>query len=519
MSMIVDIVDFHDFDNLFVKSEPKYIDIYINSFSSFLFLTTRSFYNSIKSVTEKNLPHIRILAVCDDSQFNSILDFFSSIKNIYIKNISSVSEQQENLITITINKKIIYFFKINYDELKKKYNCNLYDIIFNELISFFSFTYDLMWNMVEKNEILEKHNIFQQDFVDIASHQLRNPILPIIGFSKTLKTKITDSNMLEYVDIIIRNGEKLRNIVNDILDVSRIESNSLRLKKEFFDINEVLSDIIAEYQDISIRETSNIKFIFYDKPGLFIEADKSLISHAFDNLLNNSYHFTKDNKGQEIMVSLSQKNNSSVIITIEDEGPDIQIKDHDQFFAKFFTKTSGGTGLGLFISKKLFGLHGGSIDVENRSPDLGLKFTIQIPLSHQEPFFQAGEIKHDNNKILFIDDFSENLHLIQNKIQNMGYEVDYYDDPYNALEYFIPGKYSLVFLGVDIRGFDGFYLYDELKKRDDDIKGYFMTPNKINKNAIDEFFNKDILNDRFLYKPVLLDSIVKIIKRELSNSL
>ena len=120
MSMIVDIVDFNDFDSLFVKSEPKYIDIYINSFSSFLFLTTRSFYNSIKSVTEKNLPHIRILAVCNDSQFNSILDFFSSIKNIYVKNISSVSEQQENLIMITINKKIIYFFKINYDELKKQ---------------------------------------------------------------------------------------------------------------------------------------------------------------------------------------------------------------------------------------------------------------------------------------------------------------------------------------------------------------------------------------------------------------
>ena len=517
--MIVDIIDFRDFDRLFVKSDPKYLDIYINSFSSFLFLTNSSFYNSLKSITEKNLPHIRILAVCDDSQFNSIIDSFSSIKNVYVKNISSVSEQQENLITITINKKIIYFFKINYDELKKKYNCNLYKFVLDELISFFSFTYDLMWNMVEKNETLEKRSAFQQDFIDIASHQLRNPILPIVGFSKTLKTKITDSNLLEYVDIIIRNGEKLRNIVNDILDVSRIETNSLRLKKEVFDINEVLSSIITEYQDISTRETSDIKFIFYDKPGLFIEADKSLISHAFDNLLNNSYFFTKDNKGQEIMVGISQKNKSSVIITIEDEGPDIQIKDHDQYFAKFFIKTSGGTGLGLFISKKLFELHGGSIYVENRSPDLGLKFTIEIPLSHQDPFFQAGEVNHVNNKILFIDDFSENLYLIQNTIQNMGYEIDYYDDPFNALEYFVPGKYSLVFLGVDIRGLDGFYLYDELKKRDNDIKGYFMTSNKINKDAIDEFFNKDVLRDRFLYKPVLLDSIVKIIKKELSNSL
>ena len=118
--MIVDIIDFHDFDSLFVKSDPKYIDIYINSFSSFLFLTNSSFYSSIKSITEKSLSRIRILTVCNDRQFNSILDSFLSIKNIHIKNISPVSEQQENLITITINKKIIYFFKINFDELKKK---------------------------------------------------------------------------------------------------------------------------------------------------------------------------------------------------------------------------------------------------------------------------------------------------------------------------------------------------------------------------------------------------------------
>jgi two-component system, OmpR family, aerobic respiration control sensor histidine kinase ArcB len=515
--VIVDIIDFHDFDSLFVTSDPKYLDIYINSFSSFLFLTNSSFYNSLKSITEKNLSRIRILAVCDDSQFNSIIDSFSSIKNVYIKNIPSVSEQQENLITITINKKIIYFFKINYDELKKKYNGNLYKFVFDELISFFSFTYDLMWNMIEKNETLEKRSVFQQDFIDIASHQLRNPILPIIGFSKTLKTKITDSNMLEYVDIIIRNGEKLRNIVNDILDVSRIETNSLRLKKEVFDINEVLSNIITEYQDISTRETSDIKFIFYDKPGLFIEADKSLISHAFDNLLNNSYFFTKDNKGQEIMVSLSQKNKSSVVITIEDEGPGIQIRDQDQFFAKFFIKTSGGTGLGLFISKKLFELHGGSIEVRNRSPDLGLKFIVKIPIFSHQAISSTIENKFQNNKILLIDDFSENLHIIKNQIQELGYEIDYYDDPLNAVESFVPGKYSLIFIGIDVGGLDGFDLYDELKKRDDNIKGYFMSSNKINKNAIDEFFTKDKINVQFLFKPVSLDLIVKIIKDEIRS--
>ncbi len=137
-----------------------------------------------------------------------------------------------------------------------KFNCNLYNIIFNESPSFFSIIYDFLWNTMEKNKTLEKHNIFQQDFIDIASHQLRNPILPIVGFSKTLRSKIQDSTMLEYLDIIIRNGEKLRDIANDILDVSRLETNSLRINKEFFDIDLILSNMITEYQNISFGRIS-----------------------------------------------------------------------------------------------------------------------------------------------------------------------------------------------------------------------------------------------------------------------
>ena len=191
-------------------SEPKFIDIYLNSFYSFLFLKNSSFHHSLKSVAEKNSSYIRILIVCNTDQLESIRNSFMSIKNIYFNNISSFAEKQENLITITVNKKIVFFFKITYDETKKIFNCNLYNIVFNELTSFFSIIYDLLWNVIGKNEILEKHNIFQQDFLDIATHQLRNPILPIVGFSKTLKSKIKDSTMLEYLDIIIKNGEKLK---------------------------------------------------------------------------------------------------------------------------------------------------------------------------------------------------------------------------------------------------------------------------------------------------------------------
>jgi two-component system aerobic respiration control sensor histidine kinase ArcB len=513
MSINIDKINFHDFTNSFNHSEPKFIDIYLNSFNSFLFLKNSSFHHTLKAMAEKNSSYIRILTVCNTDQFESINNSFMSIKNICFNNISSLAENQENLITITVNKKLVFFFKITYDETKKIFNCNLYNIIFNELTSFFSIIYDFLWNVIEKNEILNKHNIFQQDFIDIATHQLRNPILPIVGFSKTLKSKIKDSTMLEYLDIIIRNGEKLRDIANDILDVSRIETNSLRINKEHFDLDLTLSNIITEYQNISLRESTNIKFIYYGKPGLYIKADRSLISQAFYNLLNNSYFFTKNHQGQEIIVSLVEESNSFVTIIVEDEGPGIQEKEFDQLFTKFYTKTSGGTGLGLFISKKLFEIHGGNIIVKNRSPDLGLKFIVKIPLTSCDPFPQSIENNSKTNKILFIDDFTENLNIIKNKIQDLGYNIDYYEDPLDAMEHFVPGKYSLVFLGVDIGGLDGFDLYDELKKRDNAIKGYFMTSNKINQDAIEELFDKDMVASNFIYKPISVDSVLNIVKK------
>ncbi|MGN6615341.1 MAG: hybrid sensor histidine kinase/response regulator [Candidatus Nitrosocosmicus sp.] len=381
------------------------------------------------------------------------------------------------------------------------------------MTTFFLLIYDFLWKTIEKNEVLEEHTIFQQDFIDIATHQLRNPILPILGFSKTLKSKIKDPVLLEYVDIIIRNGEKLRDIANDILDVSRIETNSLKTNKESFDISLMISNIIAEYQNISLRESTDIKFIYYGKSNLSINADKSFISQALYNLLNNSYFFTKSNQGQEISISLDLENNSHVTITVEDEGPGMDEKDLDHIFTKFFTKNSGGTGLGLYISKKLIELHGGSIDVKNRSPDLGLKFVVKIPLSTTNDLFnQYVENKPEIIRILFIDSFSENLNLVKNKIQTLGYKVDYYTDPLDAMEHFIPGKYVFIFLGIDIGGIDGFDLYDELKKRDNDIKGYFMTSNKINLDAMEEIFSKDMMTSNFLHKPVSMDSVLKIIK-------
>ena len=174
--------------------------------------------------------------------------------------------------------------------------------------------------------------------------------------------------------------------------------------------------------------------------------------------------------------------------------------------------------MGYSFQKKIIEIHGGSITVENRIDDMGAKFLIKIPTKGIDLPFQSVIKKSvdENLKLLIIDDFSDDLMLIRESITNMGYDVEFFDDPYKAIESFVPGKYSLVFLGINVKGLDGFDLYDDIKKRDKKIKGYFMSTSKINKEAM-ELLNKNLLYDHFILKPLSVDSFVKILQNEQIN--
>lgn len=497
---------------LFEKSDQQQIDIFLNSYYSFIFLNKNSFYDIVKSICEKNPTAIRILMVCkDNDQYDSVVDFFKPFKNILVKNILAAHEPDEHIVTIIINKSQAYFFRIDYDEARRIFNCNLYDSLAGDKVTFFYILFHNAWTTIDKNNILEKRNIFQQDFVDIASHQLRNPILPIIGFSKTLKSKTDDPAMLDYLNIIIKNAEKLKNIANDILDISKIEANPSKLDFEIFDLSELLESITKDYNQFSDKDYSGINILYQGRLNMLVEADKEYVKQAFENILNNSYYFTKKNEGNRILISVFDKGDDYVTVLIEDEGPGIPDDDPERIFTKFYPN-SGGAGLGLFISKKIVEIHGGSVVVENRIDDIGAKFIIKIPLKGIDVHFQTIKNKSvDTLKLLFIDDFSENLNLVKKSITDLGYYIDYFEDPYNAIESFVPGKYSLVFLGINVKGLDGFDLYDDLKKRDKKIQGYFMSSNKINKEAM-ELLNKNMMYDHFIYKPLSLGTFVKILE-------
>ena len=222
----------------------------------------------------------------------------------------------------------------------------------------------------------------QQEFINVAAHELLTPVQPILGLADILRSKETDGGEeAEYLDVIIRNGKRLQRLTEDILDVTRIESKSLDLK-ESFNLSEMILSAIADFnnQVAKIHKDTSLKLEFESKEGIFIEADKDRISQVISNILSNAIKFT--NEGT--ITAAAVPNNNEIVVSISDTGRGIDSEILSRLFTKFGTKSTTGTGLGLFISKSIIDAHGGKIWGKNNYPEgKGATFGFSLPLHNQ----------------------------------------------------------------------------------------------------------------------------------------
>ena len=228
------------------------------------------------------------------------------------------------------------------------------------------------------NEQLKVHDNMQNEFINIAAHELRTPIQPIILLSEALKSTIKDNEQISLINVISRNAKRLRRLTEDILDVTRIESKSLKLHKEQFNLNDVIVNTI---NDIKINRYFNNKNdikILYECKDIFVKADKERLSQVIFNLLSNAIKFTNDEGGNISIIT--EKKDNQTIVSIKDRGSGIDSEILPRLFSKFATKSFEGTGLGLFISKNIIESHGGRIWAENNADGKGATFTFSLPI-------------------------------------------------------------------------------------------------------------------------------------------
>ena len=268
------------------------------------------------------------------------------------------------------------------------------------------------------NRQLEAKEQAQRDFINIAAHELRTPIQPILGLSTIVRERISNlarqlqrgnkevvyeplqdptaitarsdsidrasslSSSIEetvpMVDMINRNAKRLEKLTNNLLDISRIENDKfLDLSKEKFDLRQKIENLIDDVRnlipqkkDIQIRFESNVK-----KSSVMVEGDKERIFEVISNLLNNAIKFTEEG---EIVVVLDEKDGQAMV-SVRDTGSGIAPEVYPNLFTKFTTKSERGTGLGLFIAKNIVEAHGGKIWAENNSDGRGATFTFSLP--------------------------------------------------------------------------------------------------------------------------------------------
>jgi two-component system sensor histidine kinase VicK len=253
-----------------------------------------------------------------------------------------------------------------------------------------------LWKQVDLYEQLKAHDKMQKEFINIASHEMKTPTQAIVGYADLMQ-KHTEKRE-DMIQAMSRNAIRLQRLTNDILDVTRIDSNTLHLHKEQFNLGELIASVIQDYIGRIEKENLNVKLLYNFKRDtddpLPINADKDRITQVISNLLDNAIKFTSKKTEGVISVSAETErkkdvSEQEVIVRIKDTGEGINREIQPRLFTKFATRSFSGTGLGLYISKSIVEAHGGRMWAENNPEGKGATFTFTLPLGSRKEIINS----------------------------------------------------------------------------------------------------------------------------------
>jgi two-component system sensor histidine kinase VicK len=391
----------------------------------------------IQSSKTKDVRDIRIICSINDNNAQIVKRLYEEAPNIGILNTTT------NLATkvFVANDDTLFRAELSdpeADAFSKAFGFAIYSNSKPTVGAFKSF-FELVWQSHEINEKLQEADKVQREFINIAAHELRTPIVPILNLSELLysnvkerQPELQEKEMLEMLEIILRNANKLHHLTEDILDVTRIESHTLKLRKERFNLNHAILNVIEDYrQQIANGNNGNVKLIYEPANSsssssnssngnrsnsnssiILVEADRQRLIQVISNLLNNAIKFTKEGtvtvttSGSSIIKRKDAERDSGegedgggaaeeeeVVIAVKDTGTGIDPELMPRLFTKFATKSYQGTGLGLYISKSIIEAHGGKMWAENSNLDRkhkGAIFYFTLPVMNMN-LTEGGE--------------------------------------------------------------------------------------------------------------------------------
>ncbi len=390
----------------------------------------------------------------------------------------------------------------------------------------------------EKNEYLklqsqkikaENDSKSKSIFLAKMSHEIRTPMNGIIGTVGLLKDTTLSNNQLDFLDIINVSGNSLMSIINDILDISKIEAGKIELENEYFNISIMISDIIkmlgykaAEKRLVFRKKINN------DIPRI-VKGDIVRLKQVLINLTNNAIKFTKHGNVTIEIEKLQQKDKKLKLkFKVVDTGIGISEKGRKKLFQEFsqtdasISRKYGGSGLGLLISKKFIELMGGKIFVESKEGKGSVFwFVLEMEIGKEKPLGQPIDKKVITKKskkklsVLIVEDNIINQKVTMANLRQLGHDVEIAENGQIAVEMFESGEYDLILMDIQMPVMDGYEATQEIRKYEeknnisDKIKIVAITA-----NAMKEDRSKCIsagMND-YITKPIKQDELQRVLK-------
>lgn len=232
------------------------------------------------------------------------------------------------------------------------------------------------------NEELKVHDKLQKEFVNIAAHELRTPVQPLLGAAEIIESQFGSKDKIEVskpeIEMIVRNAKRLERLSSDILAMSRLESGAFKLNRENFSLSYIIAEAIKDAKTRSRIDPDKV-VIMHHADDIFVNADREKISQVVSNLLTNAINFTQ--AGRITVTARRDPISKMAVVAVKDTGTGIATDVLTKLFEKFITKSERGTGIGLYISKKLVEAHGGTISGQNNVDGPGASFSFTIPLA------------------------------------------------------------------------------------------------------------------------------------------
>ncbi len=346
----------------------------------------------------------------------------------------------------------------------------------------------------ERNVInrLKQVDQLKDQFLANTSHELRTPLNGIIGLSESLKDGVAgklSARAIDNLDMIVNSGKRLSNLVNDILDFSKLKNKDLELSLQPTDVYAVADSVLKVSEFLitgkELRLTNNIS-----KSIVLVEADENRLEQILYNLIGNAIKFTET--GNIEVSALEEQGMLSV--SISDTGIGIPEEQFDTIFKSFeqadgsTSRTYGGTGLGLSVTKQLVELHGGTITVKSEV-NKGSVFTFTLPISKQDrkefneavtgessPKVQSIDTSNENLedhvsksvntsiRILIVDDMIVNRRVLENHLTLAGYQVEEAGSGKEALKLIEEGNFDLVLLDIMMPNMSGYEVCEKIRE-------------------------------------------------------